>query len=196
MLVTDHLRRVINQLVRQLNLVHPPRPVLSAAARLKQQHQSEGQTSSPLPELTSAGDPGGQRRRRSWWRKVEVQHSAVGLVANHHAGNLRPLLVAHQAGSVPGQRRQVGAATGDEAADRTLISPVWYGLQESDGSTLELRHVHVRFEVTVSHLVLHLVLTLIQVLVLETPLVLHMNMDVKFPALSLSQLTHTHTLGF
>lgn len=49
---------------------------------------------------------------------------------------------------------------------------------------------------TVSHLVLHLILTLIQVLVLETPLILHMDMDVKFPALSLSQLTHTHTLGF
>lgn len=179
--------------VRQFSPVRPPRPVLSAAAQLKQQHQSEGQTCSPLPELTSAGDPGWQRRRRSWWQQVEVQHSAIGLIANHHAGNLRPLLVTHQAGGVPGQRRQVGAATGDEAADGTLISAVWYGLQETDGSTSELQHVQVRFDVTVSHLVLHLVLTLIQVLVLETPLILHMNMDVKFPTLSLSQLTHTQT---
>lgn len=179
---------LINQLVR---LIHP-RLVLSAAAKLKQQHQSGGQTCFPLPELTSAGDPGGQRRRGSRWRQVEVQHSAVGLVANHHAGNLRPLLVAHQAGGVAGQCRQVGPATGDEAADGTLISAVWYGLQETDGSTLELQHGHMRFDVTVSHLVLHLVLTLIQVLILETPLILHVNMDVKFPALRLSQLTHTH----
>lgn len=39
-----------------------------------------------------------------------------------------------------------------------------------------------------AHLVLHLILALVQVLVLETPLVLNMDVDVKLPGLSLSQL--------
>lgn len=43
-----------------------------------------------------------------------------------------------------------------------------------------------------AHLVLHLVLTLVQVLVLETPLVLDMDVDVKLSGLSLSQLKQTN----
>lgn len=47
-----------------------------------------------------------------------------------------------------------------------------------------------------AHLVLHLVLTLVQVLVLETPLVLDMDVDVKFSGLSLSQLKQTNNKDF
>lgn len=42
-----------------------------------------------------------------------------------------------------------------------------------------------------THLVLHLILTLVQVLVLETPLVLNMDVNVKLSSLSLSQLKQT-----
>lgn len=44
-----------------------------------------------------------------------------------------------------------------------------------------------------THLVLHLVVALIQVLILETPLVLHVNVDVELSRLSLSQLDATRT---
>lgn len=40
------------------------------------------------------------------------------------------------------------------------------------------------------YLVLHLVIALIQVFVLQTPLILDVNMDVKLSGLSLSQLEH------
>lgn len=146
--------------------------------------------------LTSVGYSGRQRGCWSWWRQVEVHHGAVGLVADHHAGDLRPLLVPHQAGGVSGQHCQVGlhgAAARHKAADRTLLTPVWDGLQETCGYTPEPLQVYKLFHMKPANLVLHLVLTLIQVLILETPLVLHMNVDVKLPRLSLSQLTNTHT---
>lgn len=41
-----------------------------------------------------------------------------------------------------------------------------------------------------AYLVLHLVIALIQVFVLQTPLILDVNMDVKLSGLSLSQLEH------
>lgn len=108
------------------------------------------------------------RQRRCWSRRrqVEVHRGAIGLVADNHAGHLRPLLVPHQAGGVPCQQCQVGlhgAAAWYEAADWALLTPVRDGL------------------------VLHLVLALIQVLILETPLILNMDMDVKLSCLSLSQ---------
>lgn len=116
--------------------------------------------------MSSVWRSGWQRRCWSRRRQAEVHHGAVGLIADHHAGDLRPLLVPHHRGGVPGQRRQVGlhgAAARHEAADGTLLAPVrdW--------------------------LVLHLVITLVQVLILETPLVLNMNVDVKLSRLSLSQ---------
>lgn len=144
--------------------------------------------------LTSVGYSGRQQRYWSQWRQVGVHHGAVGLVAEHHAGDLRPLFVTHQAGGVPGQRCQVGlhgAAARHEAADRTLLTPVRDGLRETRGYTSELLQVYKLFHIKPADLVLHLVLTLIQVLILETPLVLHMNVDVKLPRLSLSQLTNT-----
>lgn len=44
---------------------------------------------------------------------------------------------------------------------------------------------------TAAHLVLHLLVALIQVLVLETPLILDVDVDVELSGLSLSQLKHT-----
>lgn len=95
--------------------------------------QSSANIAPPQP-LTSGRCSGRQRWRRSRWRQVEVQHGAIGLVADHHTGHLRPLSVPHQAGGVPGQRRQVGlhwAAARHEAADRTLLAAVRDGLRET-----------------------------------------------------------------
>lgn len=143
--------------------------------------------------LTSVGSSWGQRGCRSRRRQVEVQHGAVGLIVDHHAGHLRPLFVPRQAGSIPGQRRHVGlhgAAAWHEAADRTLITAVRDRLQERDCYTSEPLHAYTLFNIKPADLVLHLVLALIHVIILETPLVLHMNVDVKLSRLSLSQLRH------
>lgn len=142
--------------------------------------------------LTSAGPSWWQWWHWSWWRQVEFEHGAVCLVADHHARNLRPLFIPHHACCVPGyRRRQVGATARHEAAHGTLLAPVRDGLEENDQNTSEPIQVHKRLSVKSAHLVLHLVLTLVQVLVLETPFVLHVNVDIKFSRLSLSQLKQT-----
>lgn len=149
-----------------------------------------------MAPLTSVGNSGRQRGGRSGWRQVEIQHSAVGLVAEHHTGDLRPLFVPRQAGGVPGQRCQVGlhgAAARHEAADRTLLAPVRDGLQETHCYTSSTLQVCKFFHIRPADLFLHLVLALVQVVVLETPLVLDVNVDVKLSRLSLSQLKHTNT---
>lgn len=50
--------------------------------------------------LTSAGISGGQR----WCLQVQAQHGPIGLIADHHTGNLRPLPVPGQTGRIPGHR--------------------------------------------------------------------------------------------
>lgn len=53
---------------------------------------------------------------------------------------------------------------------------------------------HTEQKIKPADLVLHLVLALVHVVILETPLVLDVNVDVKLSSLSLSQLKCTNTV--